>query len=91
MAVITHEQRAVLEAVDALTRLEESLSGSGSGSEDLIAKVDSLIEELKAVVGRVSSSRRDAAQSYEDATSEKQDESATRSAGQSDRLCVSRN
>ena len=89
MAVITHEQRSVLEAVEALERLTESLS-STSGMEDLLAKADALIEELKVVVGRVSSGRRDAAASYEDATSEKREESATRAEGQSDRLCVSR-
>jgi hypothetical protein len=90
--VITHQQRAVLEAIEALERLESALQGLSSATTgDLDGRVDSLIQELKALVGKAAAGRNDAVSSYDEATGEKRAESATRAEGQSDRLCVSRN
>jgi hypothetical protein len=85
--VVTHTQRAVMEAIDALTRLEDALTGKVN-NPDLEAKLDSIIADLEALVGATGQGA--GADSYEEASQALTSESQTRGAGQAARarLCA---
>lgn len=78
-----------MEAIDALTRLEDALSGHVN-APDLEAKLDGLIADLEALVGQATDGQHNAVRSHEEAAAELQDESSTRGAGQAARarLCA---
>jgi hypothetical protein len=52
MAVVTHTQRSIMEAIEVLTELEEALRGKVA-NPGLAARLDGMIEELSRLVVQV--------------------------------------
>lgn len=81
MAVVTHDQRTLLEAIEALERVENALRGKIE-NPGVAARLDAMIEELTALVGRMGQGVRGAAADVATATQELSDESMQRAQGQ---------
>lgn len=81
MAVVTHDQRTLLEAIEALERVENALRGKVE-NPGVAARLDAMIEELTALVGRMGQGVRGAATDVATATQELSDESMQRAQGQ---------
>lgn len=81
MAVVTHDQRTLLDAIEALERVEQALRGKVE-NPGVAARLDSMIEELTALVGRMGQGVRGAATDMATATQELRDEGMVRGVSQ---------
>jgi hypothetical protein len=81
MAVVTHPQRILLDAIDALTAVEDALRGKIE-NPGVAARLDAMIEELTGLVGRMGEGVRGAASDVATATQELSDEGMVRAQGQ---------
>jgi hypothetical protein len=81
MAVVTHPQRVLLEAIEALERVEAALRGKVE-NPGVAARLDAMIEELTGLVGRMGEGVRGAAGDAATATQELSDEGMIRAQGQ---------
>lgn len=81
MAVVTHDQRTLLEAIEALQRVEDALRGKIE-NPGVAARLDAMIEELTALVGRMGQGVKGAAPDAATATQSLSDEGMVRGVAQ---------
>lgn len=81
MAVVTHPQRILLDAIEALNAVEQALRGKIE-NPGVAARLDAMIEELSGLVGRMGEGVRGAAGDAATATQELSDEGMIRGVAQ---------